>query len=290
MLESNLDPEVAPDVLEPGHDEGLIASDNAADTLPVESPDHPQPAITIQIQARATPILGLVLLIVGVLAGYFGRPLLDVPSAPVNEVSASESSSSSGGDQPITEDQLARQQQLMELVLSRARHFKGDESAPVTLVEFSDFQCPFCGRFASDAGRKIDEEYVATGQVRFGYVHFAFLGPECQWAAEASECAADQDAFWEYHDFLFTSQSGENRGAFNKENLKNLAVQLGLEIEAFNTCLDSGKYAELIQQETAWAQSIGVQSTPTFVLNGQGIIGAQPFEIFEQAIEAKLSP
>jgi protein-disulfide isomerase len=126
--------------------------------------------------------------------------------------------------------------------------------------------------------------------VRFGYVHFAFLGPESQWAGEASECAADQNAFWEYHDFLFDSQSGENQGAFNKDNLKAFAVPLGLDAQAFNECLDSGKYAEIVQQETAWAQSLGVQSTPTFVLNGQPIVGAQPFEVFQQAIDALLTP
>ena len=126
--------------------------------------------------------------------------------------------------------------------------------------------------------------------MRFGYVHFAFLGPESQWAGEASECAADQNAFWEYHDFLFDSQSGENQGAFNKDNLKAFAVQLGLDAQAFDECLDSGKYTEIVQQETAWAQSLGVQSTPTFVLNGQGIIGAQPFEAFQNAIDALLPP
>jgi len=126
--------------------------------------------------------------------------------------------------------------------------------------------------------------------VRFGYVHFAFLGLESQWAGEASECAADQNGFWEYHDFLFDSQNGENRGAFNKDNLKAFAVQLELDAQAFNECLDSGKYTEIVQQETAWARSLGVQSTPTFVLNGQGIVGAQPFEVFQQAIDALLTP
>jgi protein-disulfide isomerase len=126
--------------------------------------------------------------------------------------------------------------------------------------------------------------------VRFGYVHFAFLGPESQWAGEASECAADQNAFWEYHDFLFDSQNGENQGAFNKDNLKAFAVQLGLDAETFNECLDSGKYTEIVQQESAWARSLGVQSTPTFILNGQGLVGAQPFEVFQQAIDALLTP
>lgn len=121
--------------------------------------------------------------------------------------------------------------------------------------------------------------------MRFGYWHFAFLGPESQWAGEASECAADQDAFWEYHDKLFDSQSGENQGAFNKDNLKRFAVELGLDTQAFDECLDSGKYTSLVQNETQAAQSLGVRSTPTFLVNGKPVIGAQPFEVFQQYIE-----
>lgn len=129
---------------------------------------------------------------------------------------------------------------------------------------------------------------MTAGKVRIGYVHFVFLGDESQWAGEASECAADQNAFWEYHDYLFVNQNGENQGAFNKDNLKAFAEELGLDTQAFNECLDSGKYTDLVQQDTAWARSLGVQSTPTFVLNGQGIVGAQPFEYFQQAIEPLL--
>lgn len=122
--------------------------------------------------------------------------------------------------------------------------------------------------------------------VRFGYQHFAFLGPESQWAGEASECAADQDAFWEYHDKLFDSQSGENQGVFNKDNLKRFAVDLGLDMAAFDECLDSGKYTSIVQNETQAAQSMGVRSTPTFLINGKPVLGAQPFEVFQQYIEA----
>ena len=112
------------------------------------------------------------------------------------------------------------------------------------------------------------------------YWHFALLGEESAWAAEASECAGDQEKFWEYHDLLFDKQAGENQGAFNKENLKAFAAEMGLDTTAFNECLDTGKYTEIVQQDTATAQQIGVQSTPSFVVNGQPIIGAQPFEQF----------
>jgi protein-disulfide isomerase len=124
--------------------------------------------------------------------------------------------------------------------------------------------------------------------VRFGYQHFAFLGPESQWTAEASECAAEQDAFWEFHDLVFDRQAGENQGALSKENLKQFAVDLGLDSEAFDSCLDSGKYAALVRTETAGAQSLGVTGTPAFLVNGRPLVGAQPFEVFEQAIEAEL--
>jgi protein-disulfide isomerase len=125
--------------------------------------------------------------------------------------------------------------------------------------------------------------------VRIGYWHFAFLGQESQWAAEASECAAEQDSFWEYHDYLFENHGGENRGAFNKDNLKQFAVDLGLDIEAFNECLDSGKFSQAVQSETSAGRQIGVQSTPTFLVNGQPIVGAQPFENFKQVIEQEIN-
>ena len=125
--------------------------------------------------------------------------------------------------------------------------------------------------------------------VRIGYWHFAFLGSESQWAGEASECAAEQDAFWQYHDFLFDNQAGENRGAFNQDNLKRFAQQLGLDTQAFNECLDSGKYADQVLAETKAAQQLGVQSTPSFLINGQPVIGAQPFEAFQKVIDALLT-
>jgi len=125
--------------------------------------------------------------------------------------------------------------------------------------------------------------------VRIGYWHFAFLGEESQWAAEASECAADQEAFWEYHDYLFETHRGENQGAFSKENLKGFAEELGLDTVTFNECLDSGKYIQVVQSETTAGQQLGVQSTPTFLVNGQPVVGAQSFEVFEQVIENSLA-
>lgn len=125
--------------------------------------------------------------------------------------------------------------------------------------------------------------------MRIGYWHFAFLGQESQWAGEASECAADQDAFWEYHDYLFENHGGENRGVYSQENLKRFADELGLDTETFNECLDSGRHTQVVQSETTSGRQLGIQSTPTFLVNGQPVVGAQPFEVFEQLIEQELN-
>jgi protein-disulfide isomerase len=117
----------------------------------------------------------------------------------------------------------------------------------------------------------------------------AFLGEESIWAAEAAECAADQNKYWEYHDKLFASQNGENQGAFEKENLKQFAADLGLDSDEFNACMDSGKHTELVKSDTTLAQQIGVQSTPSFLVNGTPLVGAVPSEQFQTLIEQNLT-
>ena len=130
--------------------------------------------------------------------------------------------------------------------------------------------------------------YIVTGKVRLEFHHLAFIGPESLAASEAAECAAEQGAFWAYHDMLFTHQAGENRGAFNNLRLKSFAEQIGLDTEQFNACLDSERYREEVIAETQAAQTRGVRATPTFFINGQKIEGALPFEQFQSIIEEAL--
>jgi protein-disulfide isomerase len=247
------------------------------------------PALVINIHTWATPIVAAVFLIIGLLGGYLLRPALsggkstgDVAVQPT--VQAAEPTPSLD---PVAAQ--ATRDAVMSTLVSQAKHFRGDENAPVTMIEFSDFQWPFCGRFAADAGRQIDEQYVKNGKVRFAYWHFPFLGDESQWAAEASECAGDQNKFWEYHDLIFTSQAGENQGAFSKDNLKKLAIQLGLDSTAFDQCLDSGKYTEFVQTQAETARQMGITSTPAFLINGQAVLGAQSFESFQQLIDGLIA-
>ena len=133
----------------------------------------------------------------------------------------------------------------------------------------------------------MDDKYIKTGVVRFGYAQMAFLGQESNWAAEASECASDQNAFWQFHDKLFASQSGENQGAFTKDKLKKFAADLKLDTTAFNACIDSNKYQTQVLNDTELFQSMNIQSTPTFLVDGKALQGAIPFDQFSQIIESE---
>jgi protein-disulfide isomerase len=176
---------------------------------------------------------------------------------------------------------------IMEFLLSDARHFEGTASAPVTIIEFSDFKCPFCGHFVTETLSRLRSEYVQTGQVRFVYKHYAILGPESVRGAEASECATEQNHFWEFHDAVFADQVA-NHSSLTDNKLTQLAGQLNLDTAKFSECLASGRYTDKIQRESIAVQSLGVRGTPAFLINGVFISGAQPFEVFQQTIQEQL--
>ena len=171
---------------------------------------------------------------------------------------------------------------------------EGNPDAPVTIIEYADYQCPVCGRYDSEFAPAIRDEYIETGIVSFEFRNFAFLGPESIQAAEAAECAADQGLFWEYHDILFQKQDGENRGAFAEDRLKDFAREIAdahddreFDTAAFDECLDSGVKRELIEAQTNEGIAAGVEATPTFFINGQGIRGLpRSLDDLRQVIEA----
>jgi protein-disulfide isomerase len=164
----------------------------------------------------------------------------------------------------------------------------GSADARVTVEEYSDFQCPYCARAAATIVPQIEQQYVADGRVKIVYHPVALIGQESTWAAEAAECANEQGKFWEYHDKLFESQQGENQGAFAIDNLKGFAQEIGLDTQAFNQCIDSGKYENLVKAETKDALDKGLTSTPTFVVGDQNIVGPRSFQDVQNAIEAEL--
>ena len=161
----------------------------------------------------------------------------------------------------------------------------GTTVAPVTIVEFSDFQCSFCKKFWADTLPRLKETHIKKGQVRFIYRHFAILGKHSVEAAKGAECAGEQGKFWEYHDKLFSNQGGL---AFTNAKLRRYAQELGLERRPFSRCLDSDTYVKKIEGETAVAAFLGARGTPTFFANGRLLAGAQPFEVFQNVIEDEL--
>jgi len=179
-----------------------------------------------------------------------------------------------------------------ELNLTKDDVVLGDINAPVTLIEYSDFQCPFCGRFFSQTESLIKENYIKTGKVKFVYRHFAFLGPESRAAANAAECAKDEGKFWQYHDELFNEElrdGQENSGNLNKALFVQIAKYLSLNLDKFSACLDSNKYAKKVSNDYSVAQKIGVRATPTSFVNGKKFEGALPFDQFKSAIDRALS-
>lgn len=169
----------------------------------------------------------------------------------------------------------------------------GDPDAPVTIVEYSDFQCPFCLRHFSETLPQL-QAYIEAGQVRYVFKDFPIhnIHPQAQKAHEAARCARElggDEAFWTMHDLLFANQPEWANNPDHIAVFKSLAAEAGLPQAEFDTCLDSGRYAAAVNEDLAEGQRLGVSGTPSFFINGQRLVGAQPFPLFEQAIEALLT-
>ncbi|MFH1180825.1 MAG: thioredoxin domain-containing protein [bacterium] len=161
----------------------------------------------------------------------------------------------------------------------------GDPAAKVTIIEVSDFQCFYCGMHENETFPQIEKEYVATGKVKVVFINFPLYFHEyAEKAAEAAECAFEQGKFWEYKELLF-----KNQDALDIQNLKTYAQNLGLDGSIFNACLDSGKFAKAVEKDFQAGQDAGVSGTPTFFINGEELVGAQPFSEFQRIIESKLN-
>lgn len=180
----------------------------------------------------------------------------------------------------------------------------GDPNAPIVMEEFSDFQCPFCERFHQETEPLLRQYYIDTGKVRFVYRSMGNWvsgniggGTESQDSALAAYCAGDQDKFWEMHAHLFANVLGENAGSFTDERLKLIAETTGLDMDQFNSCYDSGKFEDRVQQDFEDGQAADINGTPgfliTYTVNGEEktrrIDGAQPFNVFQQELEAALN-
>lgn len=169
----------------------------------------------------------------------------------------------------------------------------GSASATVTIVEFSDFQCPFCRQFYLDTYKKLKADYIDTGKVKLYFKHFPLdqIHPAAKISAEGAECARDQGKFWEYHDKIFDEQAklGQGTVAYTPTDLKAWASEVqGLNANKFNECLDSGVKTALVEAQQQQGFEGGVSGTPTFWVNGVELVGAQPYSAFKQVIDQQL--
>ena len=247
-----------------------------------ESPAIPQPrqdsseeTITFK-KSHFYSVLVLLAFAVGVLVGY-------VAWGP------------GSGRAAVAQQPAAQQQAAAQNPAQQAPQYKrydiptegfpslGPSDAPIVIVEFSDFQCPFCRRFQSDTYQSLLDAY--PGQIRFVYRNLPLtsIHPNAMPAAIASMCAKDQNAYWEYHDKLFSSEQ------LDQDTYIRYAADLGLDTEKFTACLSSGSHDAEIQDDMNFAIDLGVQSTPTFFVNGLAIVGAQPLENFKQIIDKELA-
>jgi protein-disulfide isomerase len=161
----------------------------------------------------------------------------------------------------------------------------GDVDAPVVMIEWADFLCPFCGVFARDTEPELITRYVETGILRIEWRDLPFQGEEAVLAAIGGQAAAQQDAFWAYHDALFTADLRRSDGRMSREFLLEVAAELDLDVEAFDAALDDPALAEQVQAEAVQAQSLGITGTPAFIVGGYPVVGAQPLEAFVNVIE-----
>jgi protein-disulfide isomerase len=171
----------------------------------------------------------------------------------------------------------------------------GESTAKVVVEEFSDFQCPYCGLFATTMEVRLREEYIKTGRILFVFRNYPVVdsfvanGNESHLAALASLCAGDQDMFWEYHDFLFQNQSGENQGNFSTARLQAFAVQLHMDSMAFNQCLSNQTHLDVLNADIQRGNTLRLSGTPTFFINGVVVNGTSPdFQWLFDAIDREL--
>jgi len=200
------------------------------------------------------------------------------------------------GQVPKQPENIVNLNLLPQSLIKTGSPLLGTASAPITIVEFGDFQCKFCDRFAKETEPKINATYIHTGKTNMIFKNFITHGPDSITAAMGAACAKDQGKFWNIYEILYKNQGEENSGWANANNLKKFASLItGLNTKEFNSCLDSSKHKTLIDYDNALAISSGFQGTPTFVIEKKDgsskvtLLGAYPFPSFQAIIDKKLS-
>lgn len=181
-----------------------------------------------------------------------------------------------------------------EIFLKHRSPILGSHNAPITLVEFGDFQCHFCNVHFQNTEHKLLENYVVTGKVNIIFKDFTIVGPDSINAAHAAHCAGEQNKYWEYHDILYNNWSGENTGWAAKQNLTKFANEIELDLQSFEQCMNSKRYNDMINQSNLDASKLGITGTPAFIIidnnneRAEVFQGAQPYKTFEKVFNSIL--
>jgi len=178
--------------------------------------------------------------------------------------------------------------QALTQIESGGAAVKGKKDAPITIVEFSDYECPFCKRYVDQTYAKLWQDYGS--KIRYIFHDFPLgFHKHAQKMAEAARCAGSQDKYWQMHDMLFAKHDEWVEKSSVDASLTAYAKKLGLNKAKFNQCLSSGKYKQAVKDDAALGQKVGVSGTPTFFINGKKLVGAQPFSAFKAIIDQQLS-
>ena len=190
-------------------------------------------------------------------------------------------------------ENIPSQKAGLDLITGNTSPVLGSDSAPITMIEFGDYQCFYCNNFFHNTESDIVRNYVDSGKVKIYFKDFTIIGQDSVSAANAAHCAQEQGKFWEYHDLLYTNWSGENTGWASTTHLAQFAKQLGLNLDQFNQCMAQSKYVNLIRNSVSDANNLGLTGTPDFFIMGRDntvtkVVGAQPYSVFDEIFKSKL--
>ena len=190
-------------------------------------------------------------------------------------------------------DQIGPKKITMDTFLSNGSPILGDPDAPITLVEFGDYQCHYCNVFFQSIEKDIVKNYVDTGKVKIIFKDYNIIGEDSVKASQGAHCANDQGLFWEYHDILYSNWTGENNGWASSENLAIFAQQIGLNMNKWSECMNKGSHSQIILKSNDDARTLQLTGTPAFfIINSEGevskLFGAQPFEVFKKIFDDQL--
>ena len=246
---------------------------------PKTSPEEPQDAaredtVTFR-RSHFYAVLTVLAFAAGILLGYtvWGMDSSRETAQIANQPDAAVA------EAPVTEQPQYRRYDIP----IKGSYTLGPADAPITFVEFSDYQCPYCRRWHDEVYEPLLAAY--PGRIKFVYRHLPLtsIHPDAFPAAEAAMCAGEQDAYWQFHEKLFGNET------LGSSVYLQYAQDLGLNMQSFESCVNEHKYQEAVQADVDFAIDLGIRSTPTFFINGLAVVGAQPLDVFKQVIDKELA-